>query len=531
MVEWKSIRFKINIVLGGIKKQILCITLSLLFSPVFAQNLQVGLLSFGDYYRRSQLMGHADSSVSFTIRPISLTSVSEKDSTFSRLGYSIYNSPDAKACFQLLPVLLKQQYFSNSTVSRNDGLMIPGKGYQSMFSPGAYAKLGPLRVQLRPEFIFVENRTHDVRPYHAGAMDMPSRFGSSSFSHMGWGQSNIRLEFDPVSVGLSNENLWWGPGVQNSLLMSNSAAGFKHLTLNTSRPVKTQIGSFESQIIAGRLEESGLNNTLPDDWRYLSGLAFTYQPKWIPGLFLGFTRTFQIYSSDIDGSFGDLLPLFQAFQKINTNEETKRRDQLTSLFTRWLMPSAKAEVYFEYGLNDHSYNTRDFLMSPEHSRSYLLGMIKLIPFRHRIDEFIQFSAELTRMEQTLDRLVREAGEWYTHGEILHGYTHRGEVLGAGIGPGGNLQTLQVGWVKGLKQLGIQLERYEHNGDLANLNNFSPWTDFSMAAMADWTYNKFLINAKLQGIQSINYQWKDGISGRPKQNIFNINAQLGIMYSF
>lgn len=495
-----------------------------------AQSLHLGH-HFDEYSRRSQLTGRVDSSISFTLRPLILSAVDGLDSVSKRVMYSVYSSPTKSATVQILPVIWGQQYYGNAEINRNDGLVIPAKGYQTILSGGAFIKLGPLHVQLRPEFVFAENKMHDVRANHIGAIDLPYTFGSSTYSKLAFGQSNIRLEFDPLSIGISNENLWWGPGIQNSLLMSHSAPGFKHLSLNTTRPVKTPAGSLEAQIVAGRLEGSDFDSSLPDDWRYLSGLAFTYQPKWVSGLFLGLTRSFQIYHEDMDGSFGDIFPFLQAFQKVNTDEDNKRRDQLTSVFSRLLLPAAKAEVYFEYGLNDHSYNTRDFLMSPEHSRSYILGMQKLIPYKGGVNEFIQFSAEITRLEQSVDRVIREAGEWYTHSEVLHGYTNRGEVLGAGIGPGGNLQTLQLAWVKELKKLGVQLERFEHNGDLATAYGFSPWIDISMATVADWTFNNFMLSGKLQGIQSINYQWKDGINGRPKLNVFNVNAQLGIMYSF
>lgn len=500
-----------------------------------AQSLPVETATLEDYYRRSQLLGDLDPTVSFTIRPlfpfsIDTASVLHADSLL-RTGMKLYTSKTGKSNVQILPLSWQQQYRSHPAYSWNDGSMIPAKGYQTRLSAGVFAGYGFLSIQLKPEFVFAENKSFEEFPSHYGSADLPVRFGRDAYSQLSWGQSSIRLNFDPVSFGLSNENIWWEPGVRNSLLMSNSAAGFKHLTLNTNRPLRTPIGSIEAQIIAGRLEGSGYTDFLPDDWRYLSGLALSFQPRWVPGLFLGLTRSFQIYSRDMDGRFGDYLPFFQAFQKFKTDEDNKRRDQLTSIFARWLFTGARAEVYFEYGLNDHSYNTRDFLMAPEHSRAYLLGMKKLIPYKQREDEFIQFGAEITHMQQSIDRIVREAGEWYTHSQVLHGYTHRGEVLGAGIGPGGNLQSLNIGWVKGVKQLGVQLERFEHNGDLANVYNYSPWIDFSFAAVADWTYNKLLLNAKLQGIQSINYQWKDGIDGRPKRNVFNINAQLGIMYSF
>ena len=501
----------------------------------FAQSLPIGSIALEDYYLRKQLIGKLDSSISFTVRPsfpfmIAANNQRATD-TLLNPGKQIYASTSGKSKILILPFIWQQRYNGHPSNSRNDGAMIPAKGYQSLVSAGFFAKTGPLSIQIRPEYVFAGNSSFKEFNSHIGSADLPVRFGKDPYSKLSWGQSSVRLNFDPISFGLSNENLWWGPGKQNSILMSNTAPGFKHLTLNTSRPVKTQIGSIEAQIIAGRLEESGYKAALPDDWRYLSGLVFSYQPRWVPGLFLGMTRSFQIYSEDMDESFGDYLPFLQAFQKKNTNEADKRRDQLTSIFARWLLTKSKAEVYFEYGLNDHSYNSRDFLMSPEHSRAYTLGMNKLIPYRGTKGEYIHLGIELTHMEQSIDRILREAGEWYMHSEVVHGYTNHGEVLGAGIGPGGNLQSVNVSWVKGLKQLGLQFERYEHNGDLASANVYGPWIDFSAAAVGNWDYKKFIFNAKLQAIQSVNYQWLSGPYGSPNKNVFHLNAEVGVMYRF
>lgn len=528
--------------LSGLNKKIkgscFVIFLCSLFSYelAFAQSLPVSSIALEDYYLRKQLIGELDASISFTIRPVFPYSIQHKSRSTERdtlleLGKAIYSPASGRSTILILPFSWQQSYKGHPSYSRNDGAMIPAKGYQSLFSAGFYAKAGPLSVQIRPEYVFAGNSAFREYASHYGSADLPVRFGEDSYSKLSWGQSSVRLNFDPVSIGLSNENLWWGPGKQNSILMSNTASGFKHLTLNTSQPVKTPIGSIEAQVIAGRLEGSGYTASLPDDWRYLSGLVFSYQPRWLPGLFLGLTRSFQTYHEDMDDSFGDYFPFFQAFQKVKTNEDDKRRDQLTSVFARWLLAKSHAEVYFEYGLNDHSYNTRDFLMSPEHSRAYTLGMSKLIPYKGRKDEYLQLGMELTHLEQSIDRIFRDAGEWYMHSQVLHGYTNRGEVLGAGIGPGGNFQSLNVSWVKGLKQIGLQLERYEHNGDLANVYGYDPWIDFSAGAVGNWTYNKFIFNTKLQGIQSLNYQWQDGLNGREKKDVFNVNIQVGLMYRF
>ena len=86
---------------------------------------------------------------------------------------------------------------------------------------------------------------------------MPERFGEKSISKTLIGQSSIRLNFKGLSLGVSNENIWWGPSIRNSIMMSNHARGFKHITFNTTKPLKTKIGNFEWQVISGRLESSG----------------------------------------------------------------------------------------------------------------------------------------------------------------------------------------------------------------------------------------------------------------------------------
>jgi hypothetical protein len=508
-------------------------------SGLFSQSLPVGSPAIEDYFRRSQLLSELDSTVSFTIRPIfpfsiDTTSAARSYNLFmtSSLNYGLKKNGNG---IQLLPVSLTQRYHSHPAYNINDGAMIPGKGFQTLFSAGVYAKLGPLSVQLKPEYVFAGNSAFKEFQSHYGTADLPVRFGKDPYSKLLWGQSNIRLSFDPVSIGLSNENLWWGPGIRNSLLMSNTAPGFRHLTLNTTRPLRTPIGSFETQIIAGRLEGSDYTEDyVPDDWRYLSGLVLSFQPRWFPGLFLGLTRSFQTYQSNVK-SFGDYFPMFRPFQKKNdVNQDdfgSDGQDQLTSVFLRWILPESRSEFYFEYGLNDHAYNTRDFLMSPEHSRVYTLGLNKLISYKGKNDEYIRIGFEMTHMEQPVDRILRDAGEWYTHSPIFHGYTNKGQVIGAGIGPGGNFQTLQLSWVRNLKQIGVQFERYEHNGDLANFYGYGQWIDFSAAAVSTWDHKNFLLNAKLQAIQSVNYQWLSGPLGSPNKNAFNVNAEIGVMYRF
>lgn len=538
------------------KKSLIYLPLLLLslIGVSYAQTIPVGTPVLEDYYRRLQLMGELDSTVSFTNRPLFPTELLKTQNVFDpdsslvkdswlNLNHSLKSKSSAVE-FQILPISWKQQVNSHHPYGWNDGAMIPARGYQTLFNAGVYAQWGPLSIQLEPEYVYAANKDFEITGMQS-FMDFPERFGDKAYSKTLWGQSSIRLTFGPASIGLSNENLWWGPGQRNSLLMSNNAEGFKHITLNTVRPISTGIGSFEGQFIGGKLESSGIapfddSYTGNKTWRYLSGMNVSYQPKWLPGLFFGFIRNFYAYHGDLE-KVGDYIPFLTPFQKKNTNDGDEfDRDQILSLYTRWLFPKAKAEVYFEFGQNDNSHDFRDFIGAPEHSRTYLFGFSKLIPVKSHEGEYIELNAELTQLSQTIDRTLREAGDWYMHSwGVPQGYTNNGQVLGAGIALGGNLQSIDVSWVKELKKIGIVFERYEHSqfNVPTSLNGHSRrWVDFAIAGIANWNYKNLLLSTKIQGIKSLNYQWKlkdynPDLYYIPHNDIFNFHGELGITFRF
>ncbi|TDQ09949.1 capsule assembly protein Wzi [Pedobacter metabolipauper] len=551
----------------------------------FAQTLPVGILeNVEDAYRRQQLLGNDSSRSSYMIRPLFMSDRNDllldqaASLSLSSFRTKIYENKKLATEIYLLPFTTQQQYNSHHPYGINDGSMVSAKGYQNQFSGGAYAKIGPLSIQLRPEYVYAYNadfrEMHEVDPdpysrftsfynvYYNNYIDQPERMGQNhSYNRLSWGQSSIRLTLDPVSVGLSNENLWWGPGVRNSLLMSNNAPGFKHLTLNTTRPINSPIGAFEAQVIAGRLDPSGVKaaNTFlfvpkNDDWRYISGVIITYQPKIIPNLFLGFSRVFVLESENLGKSFGDYFPFFSALEKSAladpndpnavSPEDAKERDQLLSAYARWVLPETHAEMYFEIGRNDHSFDLRDGLVEPEQSLAYTIGFRKLITMK-KSDEFIQIGAEMTQLEGPRSKISRAQPPWYIHGQVHAGYTQRGQILGAGIGSGSNLQSLDISWVKGLKRIGLQLERLANNNDLFESLTIAyagdtqyikrRWIDLSLTGKFAWNWNKIILNGEATYIRSDNYQYqlqafpKTQDRGEFVQN--NIHVKMGLMYNF
>src|SRR3569833_1276129 len=549
----------------------------LLKETVEAQSLPVGTPVLEYYYRRQQLLGNFDAGTSFTLRPVFPTNsfkvhdafdpdTSLKSDNLTYMGPVSFANGAGK--FQVLPFSQVQQFNSHNPYGWNDGPMIPAKGYQTMATGGFFLKYGPLSVQLMPQFVYAANPSFtgfatghndaDLTAYYSGhvCIDMPERFGTTSYSKLFWGQSRIALTFKPISIGLSTENVWWGPGIRNSLILSNNAPGCRHLTLNSVEPFFLFVGLFEFQALVAHLDESpyqsltvtststgkSLTPKKNHDWRYYAAFNLNYMPKWIEGLTLGLTRSFDAYHKDVN-TFSEYLPFFVPYQKQNTNDgDPIPRDQETSLYARWLFNKAHAEVYFEYGLNDNSYNFRDFIGSPGHSRAYVFGVRKLVPLSSHADQQILIGAEVTQLSQTVDRLVRSAYSWYGHSEVKQGMTEMGQVLGAGTGPGGNLQSMELSWVSGLKKIGIRFERYEHDVDFyqryfPDINgNSRNWVDLAVALQGDWTYKNLIFNATLEGVKSLNYEWvlKDYNPSEyyiPHNDSFNLHALIGGTYRF
>lgn len=560
---------------SAVKKSFLIFFCCSLFSSAAAQTVSLDLGAYEEAIRRQQLLGNNDSLISFNIRPLYINGRKGRQLTMGDsipYGKNLLENKKFHTKLDILPLRIYNEFNSHHPYGWNNGSLLRSKGLQTQLSGGVFTKVGPLHVQLRPEINFIQNGIFDgyiradepisnlstILPnyygYHYSRIDLPEGFGSESISQVLPGQSSVKFIYKGYALGVSTENIWWGPSKRNALLMSNNAPGFAHATFHTTYPAKTPIGAFEGQVIVGRLESSGFLplqeglagpkplffNFKSENWRYFTGFNLSYNPRWSPGLFIGMSRTIQQYYTDTK-LHDDYFPIIMNFFRKNDEilDDHFNRDQYISLYLRWLWKKARAEWYFEYGRNDASYHFRDFIMTPEHSRAYTFGFVKLVPLSKK-GEFVQVHTEVTQLQQTVNYLIRDAVNWYTHFQVRHGYTHRGEVLGAGIGPGSNVQFLEVSWINGLNKLGLQFERLVNNNDFyyRNFQNTEvkqPWVDLSGGLNSTWKLDNFVLNGKIQYIRSLNYWWQDEPQHVPYfykgHDVGNLFLTFGAIYGF
>lgn len=392
----------------------------------------------------------------------------------------------------------------------NDGALWSGRGVNIRAAAGVAGAWGPFRIAVRPELIYSLNRGYTIidsanywvpaldgrfSPYaspwnqYPYSIDLPTRFGSDEIQRLDWGQSALWVQVRGASVGISTENVWWGPGIRNALILSNNAGGFPHAFLRTNRPWHTRAGDFEGRWMVGALRESAYYDTIStNNHRSLSAAALTWAPPRMDGLTIGAARIVVAPASNGTQPFTRWLDVFANTGRPNAVRpravESHRwpvsdprfplvdsatapgRDQLMSFFFRWAPPGNGVEVYGEVGRAEMPRTLGDALVEPGHSMGYTGGMQYVRPVE-RAGGAVRLQGEFTYLERSSSYRHRATGSWYTSLAVRQGFTNRGQVLGAAIGPGSSAQFVAADWLAPTWGVGLYAGRTRWNND-ANL---------------------------------------------------------------
>jgi hypothetical protein len=479
---------------------------------------------------------------------------------------------------------LGYDHMNNSLLPQNwnDGNMYPARGWQERYSVGLQLKLGIIDINLQPEWLKVQNIPQQYYPGNpedgnfmpkyfgsvANVIDYFRQFGNKKIDTFSLGQSRIGLTLGPISVGFSNQNNWWGPGIRNSLIFTNNAPGFKHFYLSSNKPIKSFIGNFEFSAITGLLDTNWYED--PDlplmqsiwaggivqknlDQRKIDAITINLRPKWIPNLFLGYAYSRQYYKHSLN-SYGQTYSFFSKdFTKV----------ELGSLMFRFLLPNDNAEFYGEMGIpNKTPWPLKFFEKSPK--TGFVFGVTKLANFKSN-KSFLRLNVEMTQLQLYNPKDIFYPGwafvgglpnSWYTNETIKQGYTNQGQILGASIGPGSNSQTINLSYHYKYNIIGIMVERISQNNDFFSVVYFSGkygqvlpngvqlwgyynkyWVDInSKIYIQIMPVKNVLISASLMQTDAMNYRWlkfpdpgKKYDESASQTDKYNIQFKLSLKY--
>jgi hypothetical protein len=400
----------------------------------------------------------------------------------------------------------------NATVpfTMNDGAMWAGRGRNYAYRLGVAGSFGAVRLVLAPELVYSENEPFedvdtsqwyrpwiDTQRYSTSASpwnqfptpaDLPFRHGVEPRTRLDAGQSALWVGWRGVEAGVANENQWWGPGTQNAIVFTNTAPGFPHAFVRTARPLDTRIGRVEGRWLVGLVTESAYFDTIStNDQRSLAAAAVTLAPRWEPDLTVGLARSvFAGMSGDAPRALLRWLDVFQPTTRPNArswsdSSYTGGRDQITSLFARWVFPGAGTEVYGEVGRAEWPSSLRDLLVDPTHTMGYLIGgQAAGRVWGERLT--LRGQTEFTFLERSSSYRYRPTMSWYSSRATPQGYTQRGEPLGAGIGPGSSHQWLAFDVFASGWRAGLYGARWRMNADWVSVTPFplgTGWCEYDL----------------------------------------------------
>jgi hypothetical protein len=468
---------------------------------------------------------------------------------------------------------------SNLPFGFNDGSMIPSVGKQNYYNFQIGVQWGNFTLQYAPEKVNAENfevqglgndfdgtangspgnfwrRYYEISE---NIIEAPNTHFNKESDQDFIGQTSIKYHTKNISFGISTENLWWGPGMHYSLVLTNNAPGFLHYSINTNKPIHTFIGNIEAQFIGGSLQNGFLkpsenNNPYAAQWytpkdpneRYITGMILTINPKWTKNLFLGLSNMAYIYQRDMNG-----LEDATALSNFSKYTSLKKRPALGAVFLRYALPKDHAEVYFEYGRNDRGATPINILYDSV-ATGYVAGVRKLFPLSNNPKYgAISLNIEIVQLKMPQANLIWDANlmskqsSWYTNKQVRQGYTNKGQILGSYVGPGGSGQIMQLAWVKGMNKIGAGIERVSHNKDFYYYNyfngltypgpNFKYWSDFIYSFYMRVKVGNFIMASEVKKSETYNYLWtktgSGGLYGPSDTDRTNTQFNISLRYLF
>ena len=421
--------------------------------------------------------------------------------------------------FGMTPTTVTGGYRSAYPFDRDNGALWTGRGFVTGLTAGLWIEAGPLRVVLDPAVSYQENRAFDMvgnvdfrYPYQT--LDWPQQPGLGSFWTLSPGQSVIALEAGPAEVAFSTENLWWGPARRYPILLSNTAPGFPHVRLGTTRTVDIGFAELELDFLWGRLDESGhFDAIVGNDHRLFTGVFFELRPASTPGLSLGIAGVQHNRWDDAGRLFLNL------FTFPFNEEESSEGNGLISVQASWQLTESEADFYAEWAREDYWLTVDDFLGEIDHSQGYLIGFEKII---RETSPPLRVSGELIHLGASSTFQSRGRVSFYEHTLVPQGHTNRGQLLGAAIGPGSDAQYLAIDLLLDGRTLGAYVERIRRDED-AYFDHFAQIYSFR-GHDVEWTVG--LTGEETAG--TMHLQWEGALSRRKNRSFIGLD---GVNWNF
>ena len=283
---------------------------------------------------------------------------------------------------------------------------------------------------------------------------------------------DVSLKIKSLKLGFSNKNQWWGPGIHNSLIMTNNSLGFYNYYITNNDNIK--IGS-SLKINFKYIFSSAIKNSYNNNF-YLTAAKITGNYSKLK---------FGISKSILSGGYQELpWSTNNAALVILSNKNNKYWDYFYDLFVQYNGIESGLKLFAEIAVPKRSFSEHSPKTYYDHSIASNIGFRKYGAFDTK---YLMIGAEYTNLIQGAYYNLMPTANWYSNN--LYNYSSfNGKRWGAHSGSDSDDFLVIIGYLEENKSLIYGLN-YERRGVTYN---FPPEVKFeSRISLTHRFYNLFI----------------------------------------
>ncbi len=197
--------------------------------------------------------------------------------------------------------------------------------------------------------------------------------------------------------GYSNWDQWWGPGIHNSLTLSNNSKGFYHFFIggNGFLTTRKRIKYNFKYIVSDYMKNNKGNKYYLSAWFLKVKYAF---------LELGLNK------SILSGGYDNIKwKQIDALKLIINKKNMKYWDSINSYYLMADFKESKLKIFIELGFPNRSYNGNNPDIYKDHAMGSNIGIRKYDAFGN---QNLMFGFEYTRLVQSIYYNILPTPNWY-----------------------------------------------------------------------------------------------------------------------
>ena len=208
--------------------------------------------------------------------------------------------------------------------------------------------------------------------------------------------TGIYVQYSDIFVGYGNWNQWWGPGIHNSLVLSNNAEGFYYYYISS--------GGYQHFM---KDVSYKFKYMVSDEIQNMAGVDY-FLSAWFLNIKYNILE-FGISRSLLSGGY-DNIPwtLSEALTVLLNNKNSRYWDTINEYYVLIKFPKSGLEFFLDIGFPNRTYAGKDPKVYSDHAMGSNIGFRKQGAFN---SDKILFGFEYTRLVQGIYYNILPTPNW------------------------------------------------------------------------------------------------------------------------